>query len=50
VLLALAGMGAGNYFGLDGLLGGRFPVWFRTWFMSGDPNPPAAVAAARPVV
>jgi len=50
VLLALAGMGAGNYFGLDRLLGGRFPVRFRKWFMSGDPNPPAAVAAARPVV
>lgn len=50
VLLALAGMGAGNYFGLDGLLGERFPVWFRNWFMSGDPNPPAAVAAARPAV
>ena len=50
VLLALAGMGAGNYYGLDRLLGGRFPVRFRKWFMSGDPNPPAAVAAARPVV
>jgi len=42
VLLALAGMGAGNYFGLDRVLGERFPAWFRTWFMSGDPNPPAA--------
>jgi len=37
VLLALAGMGAGNYYGLDRLLGGRFPVRFRKWFMSGGP-------------
>jgi thiosulfate dehydrogenase [quinone] large subunit len=43
VLLALAGMGAGNYFGLDRVLGSRFPTWFRNWFMSGDPNPPAAL-------
>lgn len=49
VLLALAGMGAGNYYGLDRLLGARFPTWFRRWFMSGDPNPPAALAAAKPV-
>lgn len=48
VLLALAGMGAGNYYGLDRLVAGRFPEWFRKWFMSGDPNPPAAVAATRP--
>lgn len=48
VLLALAGMGAGNYYGLDRILGSRFPVWFRNWFMSGDPNPPAAQQAANP--
>jgi thiosulfate dehydrogenase [quinone] large subunit len=42
VLLALAGMGAGNYYGLDRVVGERFPTWFRTWFMSGDPNPPVA--------
>jgi thiosulfate dehydrogenase [quinone] large subunit len=46
VLLALAGMGAGNYYGLDRMFGDRFPVWFRNWFMSGDPNPPAALGAA----
>jgi uncharacterized membrane protein YphA (DoxX/SURF4 family) len=45
VLLALAGMGAGNYYGLDRLLGARFPGWFRTWFMSGDPNRPSATPA-----
>jgi len=49
VLLALAGMGAGNYYGLDRTLGQRVPAWFRRWFMSGDPEPPAGVlrAAAR---
>jgi hypothetical protein len=46
VLLALAGMGAGNYYGLDRMLGERFPIWFRNWFMSGDPNPPAVRQAA----
>ena len=44
VLLALAGMGAGNYYGLDRMLGDRFPAWFRNWFMSGETNPPATVA------
>lgn len=44
VLLAIAGMGAGNYYGLDKLLGARFPAWFNMWFMSGD-NRPAAVPA-----
>src|SRR6202142_347066 len=43
VLLAIAGMGAGNYFGLDRLFGSRVPTWFRNWFMSGDPNPPSAL-------
>ena len=46
VLLALAGMGAGNYYGLDRMFGDRFPIWFRDWFMSGDPNPPGALKAA----
>jgi thiosulfate dehydrogenase [quinone] large subunit len=48
VLLALAGMGAGNYYGLDRLVGDRFPTWFRNWFMSGDPNPPAAIQTTDP--
>jgi thiosulfate dehydrogenase [quinone] large subunit len=46
VLLALAGMGAGNYFGLDRLFGGFVPAGVRNLLMSGDPNPPAAVAPA----
>ena len=45
VLLAIAGMGAGNYYGLDRVLSSRFPVWFRNFFMSGDPNPPVEVSA-----
>ena len=48
VLLALAGMGAGNYFGLDRLLAPRFPVWFSKWFMSGDPNPPSDMRTSPP--
>jgi thiosulfate dehydrogenase (quinone) large subunit len=48
VLLALAGMGAGNYYGLDRLFNSRFPVWFRNLFMSGDSNPPAMAAADSP--
>jgi hypothetical protein len=28
------------------MFGARFPVWFRNWFMSGDPNPPAVMRAA----
>jgi thiosulfate dehydrogenase [quinone] large subunit len=50
ILLALAGMGAGNYFGLDRVLGARVPAWFRRWFMSGDPNPPSAIAETHPAV
>ena len=50
VLLALAGMGAGNYYGLDRLLGARFPAWFSKWFMSGDPNPPVALATVSPAI
>ena len=48
VLLALAGMGAGNYYGLDRMLADRFPAQFRNWFMSGDPNPPSAAAIHGP--
>jgi thiosulfate dehydrogenase [quinone] large subunit len=42
VLLALAGMGAGNYYGLDRFLGSHAPTVLRDWFMSGDPNAPVA--------
>jgi len=46
VLLALAGMGAGNYFGLDEMLGDRVGKGIRMWFMSGDKTPPGVTAAA----
>lgn len=35
--LTLAGLGAGRYYGLDGMLAAQFPAAFRRWFMSGDP-------------
>lgn len=45
IFLAVAGLGAGKYFGLDGLFASSdFVVrrpWFRTWFLSGDPAPEA---------
>ena len=44
VCAAIAGLGAGNYWGLDGALAGSAPTWFRDWFMSGEPPPePGAV-------
>jgi thiosulfate dehydrogenase (quinone) large subunit len=46
VLLALAGMGAGNYFGLDRVFGGMVPSGVRHFLMSGDPNPPAMFGSA----
>jgi thiosulfate dehydrogenase [quinone] large subunit len=48
VLLALAGMGAGNYYGLDRMVGERFPASIRDWFLSGDATPPAAVTSGAP--
>jgi len=46
VLLALAGMGAGNYYGLDGVFADRVGHGVRTWLMSGDRTPPSTVPAA----
>jgi thiosulfate dehydrogenase [quinone] large subunit len=44
VCLAIAGLGAGKYYGLDGMLAGsgfaRNNRWFRRWFMSGEPAAP----------
>lgn len=42
VLLALAGMGAGNYYGIDRFLGAHVGGWIRDWLLSGNPNPPIA--------
>ncbi len=38
VCLTIAGIGAGRYYGLDGVLAARFPAGFRRWFMSGEPK------------
>lgn len=46
VLLALGGMGAGNYYGIDRFLGGHVGVRIRDWLLSGDPNPPIAARAS----
>lgn len=45
VCLAIAGLGAGKYFGLDDMVArmgfARNNPWFRKWFLSGDPAEPA---------
>lgn len=41
ICLTIAGIGAGRYYGLDGVLADRVPAGFRRWFMSGDPRPAA---------
>jgi thiosulfate dehydrogenase [quinone] large subunit len=38
VLLAIAGLGAGKYYGLDGYLSGRVGPAIRRYFMSGEPT------------
>ncbi len=46
VYLAVAGLGAGKYYGLDGMLAERGVAadrpWLRKWFLSGDPAEPIA--------
>jgi thiosulfate dehydrogenase [quinone] large subunit len=46
VCAALAGVGAGKYWGLDGGLADSVPDWFRDWFMSGEPEAEARYAPA----
>lgn len=41
ICLTLAGIGAGRYYGLDGVLADRVPAGFRRWFMSGEAARPA---------
>ena len=36
VLLALAGLGAGRYYGLDAVVGQRVSPAVRTWLFSGE--------------
>jgi thiosulfate dehydrogenase [quinone] large subunit len=38
VTFGLAIVGAGNYFGLDAVVGPMFGPGFRRWFMSGEPH------------
>jgi thiosulfate dehydrogenase [quinone] large subunit len=48
VFLAIAGIGAGKYYGLDGYLAetgiARRNGWIRAYILSGDPVPDAAIA------
>ena len=50
VLLAIAGLGAGKYYGLDQWAAstefGQNHNFFRKWFLSGDPLEPASVTSA----
>ncbi|HEX5826104.1 MAG TPA: DoxX family membrane protein [Candidatus Limnocylindrales bacterium] len=36
ICASIYGLGAGRFYGLDGILADRFPAGFRKWFMSGD--------------
>ena len=47
ICLTLAGIGAGRYYGLDGVLADRVPAGFRRWFMSGDPGPGTSTGTDR---
>ena len=50
VLLAIAGLGAGKYYGLDQWAAntafGQRHDWIRKWILSGDPLDPAGTTAA----
>ena len=39
ICMTIYGLGAGRYYGLDGVIAERAPDGFRRWFMSGDPKP-----------
>jgi thiosulfate dehydrogenase [quinone] large subunit len=44
VTFGLAVIGAGNYYGLDAVLGPMVSPGMRRWFLSGDPEPASAPA------
>ena len=44
ICATITGLGAGRYYGLDGVLADRFPEGFRRYFMSGTPAPAPAPA------
>lgn len=39
ICMTIYGLGAGRYYGLDGVIAERAPDGFRKWFMSGDATP-----------
>ena len=39
ICMTIFGLGAGRYYGLDGVIAERAPNGLRKWFMSGDPAP-----------
>jgi thiosulfate dehydrogenase [quinone] large subunit len=45
VTFGLGVIGAGNYYGLDGMIAKSFPKAIRTWLLSGEPEEPSTVAA-----
>jgi thiosulfate dehydrogenase [quinone] large subunit len=49
ICLTVAGLGAGRYYGLDGVLADRMPAGFRRWFMSGEPATGRAGSDPAPV-
>jgi thiosulfate dehydrogenase (quinone) large subunit len=42
ICATITGLGAGRYYGLDGMLAERFPEGIRTYLMSGEPAPAGA--------
>jgi len=44
VTFGLGVIGAGNYYGLDGMIAKNFPSPVRRWLLSGDPDEPTKVA------
>ncbi len=46
VCAAIAGLGAGNYYGLDGVIAGKVNPTVRRYILSGDPAPRSIPAAA----
>ena len=45
VTFGLGVIGAGNYYGLDGMIARSFPAGVRKWLLSGDPEDSARAAA-----
>ena len=50
ICATLTGLGAGRYYGLDGILASRFPKGFRRYFMSGDAETAPAPGLPQPAL